>query len=90
MALSKAIAPRQVEQMNHVDTPMQAYQQAMQARQTAEHWLAGFETALSSENAAQLTALFHQECHWREHTRMTSNLADQNVDARTNDRAQPI
>lgn len=75
MALSKAIAPRQVEQMNHVDTPMQAYQQAMQARQTAEHWLAGFETALSSENAAQLTALFHQECHWRDILTFTWDLS---------------
>jgi cation diffusion facilitator CzcD-associated flavoprotein CzcO len=52
--------------MNDFDQTFLAFQAAEQARRTAEDWLAAFETALLSRDAARIGALFHQDCHWRD------------------------
>jgi hypothetical protein len=33
---------------------------------SAEDWLAAFEPALASRHPAQIRALFHQDCYWRD------------------------
>ena len=52
--------------MDLVDQNLQAYQRAEQAKGDASRWLADFETALVSQDAERVAALFHEELHWRD------------------------
>jgi cation diffusion facilitator CzcD-associated flavoprotein CzcO len=52
--------------MNDVDHSLQQLQMADHARRSAENWLHAFEAALVSMDAAQIAALFHDDCHWRD------------------------
>ena len=52
--------------MNDVDHSLQQLQMADHARRSAENWLHAFEAALVSRDAAQIAALFHDDCHWRD------------------------
>ena len=52
--------------MNDVDQAFAQYQAAIQAKRAAEDWLAGFEAGLASGDAAQIAALLHPDCHWRD------------------------
>lgn len=52
--------------MNDFDQSFLEFQAAQQTQRSAEDWLAAFETALASRDAAQIGALFHQDCHWRD------------------------
>ncbi|HBK09539.1 MAG TPA: monooxygenase [Acetobacteraceae bacterium] len=52
--------------MNDFDQSFLEFQAAHQVRRSAEDWLAAFETALVARDAAQIGALFHQDCHWRD------------------------
>ncbi len=52
--------------MNDFDQSFLEFQAAEQARRSAEDWLAAFEKALASRNAALIGASFHQDCHWRD------------------------
>ena len=52
--------------MNDFDTGYLEFQAARRVRQSAEDWLAAFETALRSRDAALIGALFHPDCHWRD------------------------
>ena len=52
--------------MNDFDTGYLEFQAARRVRQSAEDWLAAFETALRSRDAARIGALFHPDCHWRD------------------------
>ncbi len=52
--------------MDLVDQDPRADQRAEQAREDASSWLADFETALSSRDAARIAALFHANSHWRD------------------------
>jgi cation diffusion facilitator CzcD-associated flavoprotein CzcO len=61
--------------MNDLDQSFLDFQAAEKARHCAEEWLAAFETALASRNAASIAALFHQECHWRDILAFTWNLS---------------
>jgi cation diffusion facilitator CzcD-associated flavoprotein CzcO len=60
--------------MNDFDQSFLEFQAAAQARRSAEDWLAAFETALVSLDAAQIGALFHQDCHWRDVLAFTWHL----------------
>jgi cation diffusion facilitator CzcD-associated flavoprotein CzcO len=61
--------------MNQIDDAMRAYQLAAQARHTTECWLTAFETALRSQDAAQIGNLFHEDCHWRDILAFTWDLS---------------
>jgi cation diffusion facilitator CzcD-associated flavoprotein CzcO len=61
--------------MNHVDNSLHAYQLAARNRDVAEGWLAAFEAALSSGDAARIAGLFHQDCHWRDILAFTWDLS---------------
>ena len=61
--------------MNHVDDTLHADRLAYQHRQAAAGWLAAFEAALSAQDATQLGALFHEDCHWRDILAFTWNLS---------------
>ncbi len=52
--------------MNDIDDSMLAFERARHAYRTAAHWLADFEAALASRDAAQIGALFHADSHWRD------------------------
>ena len=52
--------------MNDVDQSLQQLQMAEHARRSAAHWLGAFETALASQDAEKIGALFHDDCHWRD------------------------
>lgn len=52
--------------MNDFDQSFQEFQAARQARQSAETWLAAFETALGARDAGRLASLFHQDSHWHD------------------------
>ncbi len=52
--------------MNDFDQSFLEFQAARQTRGSAEDWLAAFETALATKDAAQIGALFHQDSHWRD------------------------
>src|SRR5580698_11340461 len=57
---------RGANKMNDFEPSFLAFQAAERARHYAEAWLAAFETALVSRDAARIGALFHQDCHWRD------------------------
>ena len=52
--------------MNDFDQSFHEFQTAQHTRRLAEEWLAAFETALGSRDAAKLAALFHPDSHWRD------------------------
>ena len=60
--------------MNDVDHSLQQLQMADHARRSAENWLHAFEAALVSRDAAQIAALFHEDCHWRDVLAFTWHL----------------
>jgi hypothetical protein len=60
--------------MNNFDQSFLEFQAAMQARRCAEDWLAAFERALGSRDVAQIGALFHHDCHWRDILAFTWHL----------------
>jgi cation diffusion facilitator CzcD-associated flavoprotein CzcO len=60
--------------MNDFDQSFLAFQAAEQIRHRAEDWLAAFETALISRDAARIGALFHGDCHWHDILAFTWHL----------------
>jgi putative flavoprotein involved in K+ transport len=60
--------------MNDFDQSFLEFQAAQQARRCAESWLAAFEAALVSRDVARISALFHQDCHWRDILAFTWHL----------------
>ena len=60
--------------MNDFDQSFVEYRAAEQARRSAEDWLASFERALVSRDAALLGDLFHPDCHWRDILAFTWHL----------------
>ena len=52
--------------MNDFDQSFHEFQAAQHARRSAEEWLAAFETALASQDAATIATLFHPDSHWRD------------------------
>lgn len=52
--------------MNDFDPTYLEFEAAMQARRSAEVWLAAFEAALQSRDPARIGVLFHEDCHWRD------------------------
>jgi cation diffusion facilitator CzcD-associated flavoprotein CzcO len=60
--------------MNDFDQSFLEFQAAEQTRRSAEDWLAAFETALVSRDAAVIGALFHPDCHWRDILAFTWHL----------------
>lgn len=60
--------------MNDFDRAFLQFQAAQQARRSTEDWLAAFETALVARDPAQIGALFHQDCHWRDVLAFTWHL----------------
>ena len=61
--------------MDDVSHALIEFQAAAQARRDAEEWLASFEPALLSRDPAQIGALFHEECHWRDVLAFTWRLS---------------
>ncbi len=61
--------------MNVIDDSLRAHQQAAQARQVAEGWLAAFETALSARDATRIGGLFYPDGHWRDILAFTWDLS---------------
>jgi putative flavoprotein involved in K+ transport len=60
--------------MNDFDPSFVAIQAAERARRAAETWLAAFEAALVSRDAARIGALFHDDCHWHDILAFTWHL----------------
>jgi putative flavoprotein involved in K+ transport len=60
--------------MNDFDQTLVDYQVAARTRRSAEDWLAAFENALVSRDAARIGAQFHQDCHWRDILAFTWHL----------------
>lgn len=60
--------------MNDFDESFLEFQRAERARHLALGWLAAFETALASRDAARIGALFHRDCHWRDILAFTWHL----------------
>ena len=60
--------------MDTFDQAFAEFQQAQRIRRSAEDWLAAFEAALGSRDAASIGALFHQESHWRDILAFTWHL----------------
>jgi cation diffusion facilitator CzcD-associated flavoprotein CzcO len=60
--------------MNDFDQSFLQFQAAAQARRAAEDWLAAFEAALASRDAAQISSLFHLDSHWRDILAFTWHL----------------
>ena len=54
------------DRIEHVDQDLRELHAALELRRTAAAWLAGFEAALASGDAAGIAALFHEESHWRD------------------------
>ena len=52
--------------MNDFDQSFLEFQATRQTRSSAEHWLAAFESALATKDAAHIGALFHQDSYWRD------------------------
>ena len=52
--------------MDSFDQAFVEFQAVAQIRRSAEDWLAGFEAALASRDVAQIGALFHTDCQWRD------------------------
>lgn len=61
--------------MTKVDNSLHSYQLTTLARQTTEPWLLAFEAALTSRDEAQIGALFHEDCHWRDILAFTWDLS---------------
>ena len=61
--------------MNKVDQAMLEFHAGMQARRDAEEWLAGFEAALASGDAALIGSLLSADCHWRDILAFTWHLS---------------
>lgn len=60
--------------MNDFDQAFLEFRAAQEARRSAEGWLAAFEAALLSRDAARIRALFHRDCHWRDILAFTWHL----------------
>jgi cation diffusion facilitator CzcD-associated flavoprotein CzcO len=60
--------------MNDFDQTFLEFQAAQEARRLAEDWLVAFEGALKSQDATRISALFHQDCHWRDVLAFTWHL----------------
>ena len=60
--------------MNDFDQAFVEFQAAAEARRCAENWLASFEAALASGDAARIGTLFHQDCHWHDILAFTWHL----------------
>ncbi len=60
--------------MNDIDQSFLEFQAAQEARRLAEDWLADFEAALKSQDAARIEGLFHQDSHWRDILAFTWHL----------------
>lgn len=60
--------------MNDFDQSFLEFQAAQEARRAAEDWLAAFEGALKSQDAAQIGELFHEDSHWRDVLAFTWHL----------------
>ncbi|MBN9561898.1 MAG: NAD(P)/FAD-dependent oxidoreductase [Alphaproteobacteria bacterium] len=60
--------------MNDFDQSYLEFQAAQEARHSAEDWLAAFEAALVSRDAARIGTLFHSGCHWRDVLAFTWHL----------------
>lgn len=52
--------------MDTEDDELQEQRAALELRRVAAGWLAGFETALASGDAAALSRMFHADAHWRD------------------------
>ena len=52
--------------MDGSDLQLIEFQRGQQARRAAGDWLAAFEAALASGDAAQVAALLHPDAHWRD------------------------
>jgi cation diffusion facilitator CzcD-associated flavoprotein CzcO len=61
--------------MNLVDNSLHTQQRVTQARHAGERWLSAFESALNSQDLAQISDLFHQNCHWRDILAFTWDLS---------------
>ncbi len=61
--------------MDDVSHALIEFQAAAQARRNVEEWLASFEPALLARDTAQIGALFHEECHWRDILAFTWHLS---------------
>jgi cation diffusion facilitator CzcD-associated flavoprotein CzcO len=68
--------------MNDFDQSFLRFQAAEQIRNSAEDWLAAFETALVSRDVTLLGALFHHDCHWRDILAFTWHLTS--IEGRNN------
>ena len=60
--------------MDDFDRSLHEFQLAEQARRSATRWLRAFEAALASRDAARISALFHEESHWRDILAFTWHL----------------
>ena len=60
--------------MDDVSISFFEFQAAEQARRQTKDWLARFEAALLSRDAAQIGTLFHEDCHWRDVLAFTWDL----------------
>lgn len=60
--------------MNDFDQAFLEFRAAQEARRSAEDWLAAFEAALLSRDAARIGTLFHRDCHWRDILAFTWHL----------------
>jgi putative flavoprotein involved in K+ transport len=60
--------------MNDLDQSFQEFQAAERPRHLAEDWLASFEAALVSRDAARIAPLLHPDCHWRDVLAFTWHL----------------
>ena len=52
--------------MDNIDHALRAFQLASHVRKTFETWLAAFEAALVACDPAQIGALLHPDCQWRD------------------------
>ncbi|WP_043341206.1 flavin-containing monooxygenase [Belnapia moabensis] len=60
--------------MDDLDQSLHDMQLAAQARRLATGWLEAFEAALASRDAARISALFHEDSHWRDILAFTWHL----------------
>ncbi len=60
--------------MNDVDQSLQQQQPVDHGRQMALRWLGAFESALASQDATRIAALFHEDSHWRDVLAFTWHL----------------
>lgn len=60
--------------MDDLDQSFEEFQAARRTRAQAAAWLADFEAALRSADAARIAALFHEDSHWRDVLAFTWHL----------------